>query len=102
MKIKYNGKIVAVVTIGELATIVGRKTDTLRKMEVKNQLPPPNIRGKAMENGTEGKRLYSVELAEKLKMLFTSIEQGKKIPDAIQQKISIAFQEEKLFLNTKI
>lgn len=101
-KIKFKGRILEVVTIKELGEIVGRKPNTLREMENKNTLPMANLRTKACSNGEPGKRLYTKKLAEQLKPLFAKIQKGVAIPEKVTQQINIAFQEEKIFINSEI
>jgi len=95
-----NGKIVAVMSVGELAKHCGYSTISIKKMEERKILPMPNLRGKNFSNGELGNRLYTVELADKLKVLLAEIKNGIKTPDTIKQKIAIAFQEEKIKLTT--
>lgn len=101
-KIKYKGKILEVLTIGQLAEVVFRKPDTLRKMEEAEQLPMPNLRGKPAENGNLGKRLYTRQLANNLVPIFAKIQNGKKMSPELIREFYLAFQEEQKIINAPV
>jgi DNA-binding transcriptional MerR regulator len=94
MLVKIKDKLVKVLTVGELAAILGRKTDTLRKYEIRGILPQANFRTTKL-HGKAGKRLYSQELAKKLAPIFKDVGQGVKFTDEQVRLIAVAFQEEK-------
>ncbi len=96
--IKVNGVVLSVVTISGLARILGRSTITVRKFEARGILPHANFRTEPFklknEKQREGERLYSVELANRLKDIFSTVTQGVKVSAEQQQEIFKAFQEE--------
>jgi hypothetical protein len=98
-KVLLKGKIVEVVTIGQLAEMCGRKVITLRKMEERGILPEPVIRGKSMTNKSgdklPGKRLYSINFAKKIAEILKNVSQGVAITNEQKRQITLAYQEEK-------
>lgn len=102
IKVKFKGKIVQCVSIGDLATSCGYATISIKKMEENGVIPKPNIRGKAFSNGEPGKRLYTITLVDALKIALSKVKNGVKISDEIKREIAIAFINEKEYLNTEI
>jgi len=87
-----------VMTVGELAKHCDYSIITIKKMEERGLIPHSNLRGKRFSNGEIGSRLYTVELADKLKQILSEIKQGVKTSDETKRKIALAFEEEKLKL----
>ena len=98
--VKVSGKLFTVYTIGELADKLERSVETIRKMEERQVLPTPNLRGNPTKDGAVGIRLYTEELVNKLVEEFKTVKQGVKISDKTIQNIAIAFKEEKTKLTT--
>lgn len=103
-RVKYNGKIVDTITIGQLALMCNRKVITMRKLEDRNILPLPSLRfkNKFKRNGDEilGNRLYSYSLALRIAEIFKDVTQGVKINNEQRRQIALAFQEELIFINS--
>lgn len=98
-RVKINGRIAEVCTLGELSKFCGRKPGTFRKFEQRGILPPANFRGQPKQDGNgstiEGERLYTVELAKVLKQIFSGVSQGTQVTDEQKRQIAVAFIEEK-------
>lgn len=92
------GRLRKVVTISELAKMVSRQTITLRKYEERGILPPANFRmpSKKTKSGKAhlGDRLYTLELAVRLKEILGGVSQGVPITDEQKRLIREAFQNE--------
>lgn len=96
--IKFNNKLIKVITIGELAAMCNYSVITLKKMEKRKILPQPNLRGADFSNGELGHRYYTIPLANKLQQIFKQTQQGVKISPDIIHQITVAFSEEKQLL----
>ena len=103
-RIKIKGKILEVVTIGQLAKMCNRSVSYIRKMEQRDIFPFAKIRdnSKYDKSGNKlvGNRLYSVTLAKRLAEILYEVKQGVKITNEQQRQIWIAFQNEDIFINT--
>lgn len=98
-KITFKGRVLEVMTIQELAQTIGRSVKTVYKYEERGILPLANLRGKPSisKNGKRipGRRLYTTELASKLKVIFSRVSQGVEIEGETKRLIAVAFQEER-------
>lgn len=91
-----------VVSFKTLADLLGRTTMALRKLEYKEILPKPNLRSQPLESRghyRKGDRLYTIELAYKLKEIFSEIKSGVPVSEEQRRQISLAFKEELQCLN---
>jgi len=98
-KYQIGGKEVTFVTINEIAKKCKRKSDSLIVLEKKGVLPEANYRSPTYTSLTgaliKGKRLYSVQLAEKLIPIFClKIKQGIKIDVLVVNELKILFNNE--------
>lgn len=100
--VKVNGKIIPTYTIGQLASMCNRERVTMLKMEERNLLPPPNLRGRrrVKKNGDTvlGERKYSVDLCNKIVKILAGVKQGVAITNEQRRRLLLAFQEEKMFI----
>ena len=103
--IKINCKLYKVVTLTELATMCNVTTTYIRKLEYRDIIRGANIRGKErlLKNGDNfpGPRYYTIELAEKIKIIFSEFKQGVAVTPDQKRRLAIAFQEEQQTINIK-
>ena len=106
IRVKFNDKIIEVVTIPQLAEICNRDVATMRKYDERSIMPDANVRGKSYYNKSgdkiPGKRLYSKTLAFRLCEILKEVRQGVAVTGEQKRLIAVAFQEEKLLINENI
>ena len=96
IKQTINGVEYTLVTVTELASMLGIKTNTIRVYEKRGIIPPPNIRGSEKVGPTEtGIRLYTKELAEKLVPLLGEEVRGKNYTEEDKKAIRHEFATER-------
>lgn len=103
--IKINDKLHKVVSLTELASMCNVTTTYIRKLEYRDIIRGANIRGKGrlLKNGDKfpGPRYYTIELAKKIKIIFSEFKQGVAITPDQKRRLAIAFQEELQTINSK-
>ena len=91
-------------SLGELADFCGRSKDTFKKMIHSGQMPEANFRtqsttvkkGEKAGDTIRGHRLYSKNIiAPRLKKLFATISQGKKMTDEQKMELLRSFDYER-------
>ena len=96
------------VTLGELAKMSGKTTDSMKKLIKRGLIPDSNLRtppkkityGERIGELIEGDRIYSLNiLVPVLVPLLKSITQGKRITIEHKVKIYDAFEMERIKLN---
>lgn len=96
--VKINGKLRKVLTLGELATMVGKDKSTMFKHIERGILPEANFRMPEVElsNGEmrKGARIYTFDLCIKVKEVYSDITQGKKVTEKQKAELIKIFNGE--------
>jgi hypothetical protein len=92
--VKMGSVVRKVVTVAGFARIINRSVETVRKMEDRGVLPPSNFRMPSAKDGRDV-RIYTIELAEDIKVIMEEVTQGRAITGEQRQRIAAAFANEK-------
>ena len=102
-RMKLGDKIVAVLTVKQLADKCERTTAYIHKMEQRGILPASNLRGpdRKFKDGSTGPgdRLYTEELSESIAEVVKGFSAGKAVTEKQKQELRNAFMAERIKYN---
>jgi DNA-binding transcriptional MerR regulator len=88
-------------SVGELCDFLDISVSYLRKLEERKIIPEANYRYKKANWVKAGNRIYSEQLVKELVPIISSFKRGVKIDEESIRLITMAFQNEKFYFNSK-